>query len=133
MSGERDLDILISSMEPELREGRFVFVEVSSVRAMSLPALATIHESEGVTVVLRQDDADTRRLRYDVVCGWITLQVHSALDSVGLTAAFSTALANAGISANVLAGYYHDHLLVPLDDVDHALQVLRDLADTRRR
>ena len=131
MSGERDLDILISSMEPELREGRFVFVEVSSVRAMSLPALATIHESEGVTVVLRQDDADTRRLRYDVVCGWITLQVHSALDSVGLTAAFSTALANAGISANVLAGYYHDHVLVPIDDNDRALTALRSLAARR--
>lgn len=132
MSGEHDLDILISSMEPVRRDGRFVFVAVSSVRAMSLPSVATVHESEGVTAVLLQDDADERHLRYDVVCGWITLQVHSALDAIGLTAAISTALAGAGISANVLAGHYHDHLLVPIDDVDRAIQVLRDLAGTRR-
>ena len=132
MSGEHDLDILISSMEAVRRDGRFVFVAVSSVRATSLPSLATVHESEGVTAVLRQEDADERHLRYDVVCGWITLQVHSALDAVGLTAAFSTALAEAGISSNVLAGYYHDHLLVPIDDVDRALDVLNELAGTRR-
>lgn len=127
MTGERNLDILISSMEPVQRAGRFVFVAVSSVRAGSLPSLATVHEFEGVTAVLHQHDADQRRLRYDVVCGWITLQVHSALDAVGLTAAFTTALATAGISANVLAGHYHDHLLVPIDDVERAIQVLHDL------
>jgi hypothetical protein len=132
VTSERDLDILISSMEPVVREGRFVFVSVSSVRAMSLPALATVHEAEAVTAVLRQEDADDRHLRYDVVCGWITLQVHSALDAVGLTAAFSTALAEANISTNVLAGHYHDHLLVPIDDVDRALDVLRALAATRK-
>jgi hypothetical protein len=132
VSGEHDLDILISSMEPIRRDGRFVLVSVSSVRAMSLPSLATVHEHEAVTAVLRQEDADSRHLRYDVVCGWITLHVHSAIDAVGLTAAFSTALADAGIGSNVLAGYYHDHLLVPIDDVDRALQVLHELADTRR-
>ena len=118
-------------MEPVVREGRFVFVAVSSVRAMTLPALATVHEAEAVTAVLRQEDADSRRLRYDAVCGWITLQVHSALDAIGLTAAFSTALADAGIGANVLAGHYHDHVLVPIADLDRALTVLRDLAATR--
>ncbi len=82
--------------------------------------------------MLVQSVADARSLPYDFVAGWITLQVHSALDAVGLTAAFSTALAEHGISANVVAGYYHDHLLVPIDDVDRALAALRELAANRR-
>lgn len=71
-------------------------------------------------MVARQD-ADRLGLGYDFLAGWITLQVHSALAAVGLTAAASAALTDAGISCNVLAGYHHDHLLVPLDRVEQAL------------
>ena len=60
-------------------------------------------------------------------CGWITLGVESELDSVGLTAAFSRALADQSISCNVVAGTYHDHLFVPLDRADAALECLREL------
>ena len=65
---------------------------------------------------------------FDAVFGWITLQVHSSLESVGITSAVSTALARVGISCNVLAGFYHDHLLVPVDDVDEAVDVLGGLS-----
>jgi hypothetical protein len=58
--------------------------------------------------------------------------VHSALDAVGLTAAVSTALADAGLSCNVIAGYHHDHLLVPADRVAEALAVLSDLSRNTR-
>ena len=43
---------------------------------------------------------------------------------MGLTAAVSTALAGAAISCNVLAGFHHDHLFVPADRADEALDVL---------
>ncbi len=36
----------------------------------------------------------------------------------------STALAGAGISCDVLAGLHHDHLVVPEDRADDALEVL---------
>jgi hypothetical protein len=39
----------------------------------------------------------------------------------------STALSDAGISCNVLAGYHHDHLLVPSDRADEAIAVLQRL------
>ena len=59
---------------------------------------------------------------------WITLEVHSSLAAVGLTAAFAGALAQANISCNVIAGYYHDHLFVARDDAERALSTLRALA-----
>ena len=62
------------------------------------------------------------------VAGWITLEVRSALDAVGLTAAVSRALADAAISANVVAGVHHDHVFVPHDETDAAVGVLSALA-----
>jgi len=53
--------------------------------------------------------------------------VHSALDAVGLTAAFSNALSSAGISCNVVAAYYHDHIFVDKKDAERAMEVLLDL------
>lgn len=132
MAGERDLDVLIGAMEPTVRPGRYVYVTVDAANVADLPAAVVVRETEGITLVLEQTDADARALPYDFVAGWITLQVHSALDAVGLTAAFTTTLAAHGISANVVAGYYHDHLLVPIDDVDRAVTALEELAASRR-
>jgi predicted N-acetyltransferase YhbS len=85
---------------------------------------AAVREAEGLTVVLHRDEANRLGLAYDFVAAWITLQVHSALEAVGLTAAVSSALGAAGISCNVLAGFHHDHLLVPTAQAEHALEVL---------
>ena len=82
----------------------------------------------GRTLVVRREVADDAGLAYDFVGCWITLTVHSSLDAVGLTAAFSSALARAGIGCNVLAGRYHDHILVPHSRREDAVAVLRALA-----
>ncbi|MDH3540770.1 MAG: ACT domain-containing protein [Acidimicrobiia bacterium] len=58
---------------------------------------------------------------------WLTLDVHSALDGIGLTATVTTALAAAGIPCNMLAGAFHDHLLVPTAEADRAIAVLEAL------
>ena len=62
------------------------------------------------------------------IAAMITLSVHSSLDAVGLTAAFAGRPATGGISCNVVAGYFHDHLFVPIDTADLAVNLLRDLA-----
>ncbi len=67
-------------------------------------------------------------LEFTFVCAWITLKVNSALEAVGLTAAFSSALGDAGISCNVIAAYHHDHIFVPLQEAQKALEVLEHLA-----
>lgn len=129
MAGEHDLQALLASIEPELRPGTFVFVVVHDEALLdALVPEATIREHEGLTAVIRRERADALGLRYDYVAAWITLRVHSALDAVGLTAAVSAALAGAGLSCNVLAGYHHDHLLVPADRAREALEALSGLA-----
>lgn len=114
-------------MEPELRSGEFVFSSTEAVPP-SAEVFAWIREDEGVTLILDRLEADRLGLTYGFVAAQITLRVHSALDAVGLTSAVSTALGEAGISCNVIAGYFHDHLFVPVVDGRRAVQVLRELA-----
>jgi hypothetical protein len=129
MSAETDLKAILPAMDPELRFGACVFVSVPHGEAKpEVDILASVHEPEGWSLVLRRDDADAAGLAYDYVAAWITLRVYSSLAAVGLTAAVSTALAEAGISCNVIAGHHHDHLLVPHDEAERALRILRRLS-----
>lgn len=127
MSGEEDLDRLLGELDPRIRPGEFVFVTAPSSR--ELPAVATVHEEQGVACVVRKHEADADGLPYDFVAAWITLGVHSSLRAVGLTAAVTRVLADAGISCNILAGYFHDHLLVSHERAAEALELLRGLSD----
>ena len=126
-TGETDLAVLLASMSPELHHGSYVFV-VDEGRGGRQDAVVVVAEAEGTTLVLPRERADELGLTYVFVASWITLRVHSALDAVGLTAAFAAALTDEGISANVVAGYFHDHLFVAEDRRDDAMRALRDLA-----
>jgi hypothetical protein len=127
--GEQDLQVLLSSAQPELRPGTFVFVVVrDEAHLETLAPDATVREPEGLTAVVRRERADALGLAYEYLAAWIILRVHSQLAAIGLTAAVSTALAGAGISCNVIAGYHHDHLLVPADRAGDALEALAELS-----
>ncbi|KQR67123.1 GCN5 family acetyltransferase [Arthrobacter sp. Leaf337] len=128
MTGEKDIRTLLASIHPVLREGEYVYVLWPYGRPLVPGIEAAVREAEGLTVVLPRAEADRLKLRYDFVAAWITLQVHSSLEAVGLTAAVSAALTDARISCNVLAGFHHDHLLVPVADADRALEILHELA-----
>jgi uncharacterized protein (DUF1810 family) len=125
---ETDLTRLISEMRPELLPGQFVFVTLSDTRVDSLDVLASVFEPEGLSGVIRREDADRLDLDYDFIAAWITLRVNSALEAVGLTAAVSARLTDEQISCNVIAGRFHDHLLVPVADAERAMDALRALA-----
>ncbi|MFD3943212.1 ACT domain-containing protein [Streptomyces sp. NPDC058579] len=129
MTAERNLDRLVAGMRPELNPGRYVFTTVDGPAPAGVAPVVTVAEPEGLTVVVRQEEADGAGLAYDYVAGWITLRVHSALDAVGLTAVVAQGLAEAGLSCNVVAGFHHDHLFVEHARADEALAVLRGIAD----
>ena len=124
MAGERDLDRLLATMEPELQPGRYVFTTVGEVPVDCDP-VALVREAEGTTLVLELEEADGLGLPYEYVAAMISLRVHSALDAVGLTAAVATVLAGAGMSCNVVAGYHHDHLFVPHERGEEEVELLR--------
>jgi len=128
-SGSTDLRAMLATLEATMRPDEYVYAVVSREHPVVSLAAATIAEDEGLTVVLRRTDADAHDIRYEFVAAWLTLAVHSSLEAVGLTAAFSRALGEADISCNVLAGLHHDHLLVPTADATRALGVLRGLRD----
>ena len=127
----RDLDQMLGQMLPVLRSGRYVFTTPTGALPPTVLPVMTFSEDEGTTAILTQQEADELNLAYDVVLAWITLRVHSALDAVGLTATVSAALTNAGISCNVVAAAFHDHLFVPAESADHAVEVLQVLAHSR--
>ncbi|NWC65687.1 ACT domain-containing protein [Cedecea sp. P7760] len=129
MSGENNLEILLSNAAPELNPGKYVFCTLASPSAeIKDAAIVTVREAEGVTLVLPQDLADKHAVSYDYVASWVTLKIHSSLAAVGLTAAFSRVLANKGISCNVVAGYYHDHIFVAHKDTESAMAALSSLS-----
>jgi hypothetical protein len=129
MSGETNLTQLLHTMKPVRQSGTYVFCKVASLDSLDLTkVICFFKETEGVTVILPQASADQLQLAYSYEAAWLTLTVHSSLAAVGLTAAFSKALADAQISCNVVAAYYHDHIFVATQDADRALHALQQLA-----
>ena len=130
MSETYNLRTLIKEMTPVLDEKEYVFVATSSPTKIPRElCLFEFKEQEGTTIVLEKSTADQLHLSYQFVASWITLQVHSSLEAIGLTAAFSTELTAHAISCNVVAGYYHDHLFVPKKDGERALNILKDFSE----
>ena len=99
----------------------------SSVSVEQLEPLGTFYEKEGLTIIVLKTNADSLGITYQGIFQCITLNVHSSLEAVGLTAAVSSALANDRISANVVAAYYHDHIFVPKVKANQALLCLLEL------
>src|SRR5690242_12002825 len=129
MSGETNLRLLLANMTPHLNEGDYVFCSLKSISGLDDTKFTGLFkEDEGWTVILNKTHADELGFEYSYVAAWITLTVNSSLEAVGLTAAFSTALGNNGISCNVVAAYYHDHIFVAKEDAERAMEVLRQLA-----
>ena len=123
-----DLAMLLAQMRPELHSGRYAFVTLPQGCSLDQSRIvASIREPEGLSVILAEEEAVDLQLPIACIAAWITLTVNPDLAAVGLTAAFSTALGQAGISCNVVAGVHHDHLFVPVDQAQQAMAVLHAL------
>lgn len=131
MSGIKALDELLTSMRPALLAPEYVFCTVPGplIDYVALAPVATFIEAEGLTLVLEKAVAEKAELAFEGEFRQITLTVHSSLDAVGLTAAVSAKLAASGISANVIAAYYHDHIFVQSAKADMAMSALHTFSN----
>ncbi|MCR9201786.1 MAG: ACT domain-containing protein [Planctomycetaceae bacterium] len=127
----KDLNQLLASLQPVLSEQECVFITLAYAQygdAAPLQPIASVAEPEGLTLVVPRRLADQQGHAYQSVFRCLTLNVNSDLQAVGLTAAVATALAQHSISANVVAGFHHDHIFVPSAAAAHALTVLQELS-----
>lgn len=128
MEGEVNLKNILKNLNPALNEGKYVYCTVDNIEKIPLSKILFLFkETESITVVVTKEDAEELNLSFSYVASWITLEVHSSLSAVGLTAKFSQALSEAGISCNVVAAYFHDHIFVDEKDAVKAIAVLNTL------
>ena len=123
---------MLRGLQPVLDPETYVFVTLPPGQTVPADArpLGRFTEAEGETLILEHEAAQRLGLSAAFPCRRITLGVHSALEAVGLFAAVAQCLTAAGIPANAVSGYYHDHLFVPVEQANAALATLADLATT---
>lgn len=125
MPAVTDLAALLRTLQPQRNPGTYVYVQAPVPDAVAArDIVASIREPEGLSLIVAESVAIEHGLQAQGQFAWITLQVLSDLQAVGLTAAFASALGAAGISCNVVAGLHHDHLFVPIAQADRAMATL---------
>ncbi len=132
MSGESDLGSILRTLEVNRRDGVFVFATVPLGESLpDVPLSAMVSEADGTSLVLTRQAADDAGLDYEFEAAWLSVVNHTSLEAVGVTASISTALAMKGIPCNVIAGFHHDHILVPHDQADEAMAAIDILRQQR--
>lgn len=136
MTGETNLATLIASMDPILVDETYIFATIpytnkeliQRIHRDDVMPMASFTEKEGYSVIMTQTQADRLNIYYEDLYTCLTLNIHSSLDAVGLTAAISNRLTEHNISANVVAAYFHDHVFVAKLDAEQALSALKALS-----
>eukprot|EP01059_Diplonema_ambulator_P007518 TRINITY_DN16986_c0_g1_i1.p1 TRINITY_DN16986_c0_g1~~TRINITY_DN16986_c0_g1_i1.p1 ORF type:complete len:225 (+),score=44.58 TRINITY_DN16986_c0_g1_i1:66-740(+) len=131
--GLMDLEAIIASLDPSLSSETYVYATIP--RAAGFPPDLFPHlesyqnEPEGHSVIIPTHS--TAHLPEGTPTTFtskrITLKVHSSLESVGLTAKISSLFAKHGVPCNIVAGYHHDHLYVPVEKAEDALALLKNM------
>ena len=121
----RDLRQVLANIEPILNPGTYAFIVTNSRGMIDLTyVVASIREHEGITLVVDEEIALGIGVPIAFTAAWITLKVKSDISAIGLASAVSVALANVGISCNVVSGIHHNHFFVPVEQAQRALNVL---------
>ncbi len=124
-----DLATLLSTLTVSQRPGEFCMATVPATTRLGDGVEALMVEDEGVTAISTTTRAEAEGWDYEFPCAWLTLDVYSALEAVGLTAAVAKVLTESEIPCNVIAARHHDHLLVPMEHTSAAKAAVTSLAD----
>ena len=123
-------------LRPQAREVAYYYGTFPETSLMALAGYirhfaAIVREKEGITVVFSDDAKESMRLysqkKIEGPFCLITFEAATKLDATGITAAATGALAKEKIPANVIAGYFHDHVLVPYAMKEAAMACLKKL------
>ena len=129
MSGETNLSTLLQNMTPILHHEEYGYGLLPA--GVSVPAninwFALMREGSSTTVVASIAELKAHNINHSPGWARISLEIHSSLSAVGLTAAVAAALTKANISANVVAAYYHDHFFVQWQRREEAKALLQNL------
>lgn len=123
-----DLEHMLNTLTVSHRSGTFCMATVPAVTPLGDGVEALMVEDEGVTAICTLDRAVAEDWDHEFPCSWLTLDVYSALEAVGLTAAVAKALTEAKVPCNVIAARHHDHILVPTKRTNDAIEVIASLA-----
>jgi hypothetical protein len=110
-----------------------ITVAAGIVAEASLPFTALLVDKDEVTLMLPQEVIDEfeNRFKYatisDIDYRLITFDVVLEPTLIGFMAHITQALAGANISVMPFAAYSRDHIFVPAQDIDRAIQTLSSL------
>ena len=128
MSGQTNLQETLDSMAVSCDEVKYGFANTSIDTGFD-PAnvLCTFKEEEGLTLIAPSDYLDSMKVTSEGPYAKLTVEVHTSLELVGLTAVLASKLAEQEISANVVAAYFHDHVFVQYNKRHNAIEALNSL------
>lgn len=128
MPGITDLSQTLQSMKVACDDIQYGFASIQDETLIARDrVLATFHENGRLAIIAPQDYLQDLQIEHEGPYARLTIDVHTSLELVGLTAVMATKLAEAGISANVVAAFYHDHVFVQYDLRDQATSILEGL------
>lgn len=129
MRGTCDLATLLRDMMPVIASPTYVYCSFPDGRVPAgVEAVCQFREVEGLTAIIERSAAQRLGIAHNFPARMITLTVHSDLAAVGFLSVIFAALADAGIACNAVSAYYHDHLFVPEDRANEAMDLLQSLA-----
>ena len=130
MAGITDLKETLKSLEISCDDIEYGFASIDdSSKASQEKLLATFQEDGRVAIIAPAAYLKLQNINHEGPFAKLTIDIHTSLDLVGLTAVMATKLAEGGISANVVAAFYHDHVFVQYDLRQKAQELLVSLRD----
>jgi len=130
MPGEINLAHALNSMSVDCDNVLYGFAsEPMPLETKLTDFEAAIREKEGTTIIAKSEYLDSQKIKYEGPYAKLTINIHTSLELVGLTAALAAKLTEQGISANVVAAFFHDHIYVPYEQRQKAINAILSLKD----